>query len=232
MEAVVEIVDEEAGEIQFTGTGLSGICIFDLTRYMRDARPMPKKKSGIKAGVKFGEKTKTKDSKFFYNDSDTQRMENTGNAIKYNIICDFVPDMTEKELYDILKQTKAKTSMKVSEILRGVVNEKLADVIADKSHENLYDAVKLLKFFTLSANHTKGWNEAQTTCGGVSRMEIDSVTMESKLEKGLYFCGEVIDVDGRCGGFNLQWAWTSGMIAGRNAQLRIVGGRRKIENCG
>ena len=188
---------EESGEIQFTGTGLSGICVFDLTRYMSEARPAPKKKSAANRG------------------------EDTGNRVKYKIVCDFVPDMTEDELYDTMSRIEKKTGTKMRELLGGFVNEKLAEVIADKSEESIRKAARNLKSFEVSANHTKGWNDAQTTCGGVRREEIESTTMESKLEKGLYFCGEVIDVDGRCGGFNLQWAWTSGMIAGLNAKKQL-----------
>ena len=64
---------------------------------------------------------------------------------------------------------------------------------------------------------------AQVCCGGVDTREIDSATMESRLRKGLYFTGEILDVDGICGGYNLQFAWSSGAIAGRAAA-----GRRKI----
>ncbi len=60
---------------------------------------------------------------------------------------------------------------------------------------------------------------AQCTAGGVDTGFVDPKTMGSKLVPGLFFCGEVLDVDGVCGGYNLQWAWTSGAIAGRNAAL-------------
>lgn len=64
---------------------------------------------------------------------------------------------------------------------------------------------------------TKGWQNAQVTAGGISTKEIRPDTMESKIVKGLYFAGEVVDIDGRCGGFNLQWAWSSGYLAGQSA---------------
>jgi hypothetical protein len=64
---------------------------------------------------------------------------------------------------------------------------------------------------------TKSWPSAQVTAGGVNTEDIDPKTMESKLVKGLYFAGEIMDVDGCCGGFNLQWAWSSGFVAGQNA---------------
>lgn len=66
---------------------------------------------------------------------------------------------------------------------------------------------------------TKSWPSAQVTAGGVNTDEIDQDTMESLLVKGLYFAGEVVDIDGQCGGFNLQWAWSSGYIAGLSAAL-------------
>ena len=64
------------------------------------------------------------------------------------------------------------------------------------------------------------WPEAQVTAGGVALDEVDAGTLESRLVPGLFFCGEVLDVDGDCGGFNLQWAWSSGYVAGRHAPPR------------
>ncbi|HHT62217.1 MAG TPA: aminoacetone oxidase family FAD-binding enzyme, partial [Clostridia bacterium] len=63
----------------------------------------------------------------------------------------------------------------------------------------------------------KGWTSAQITAGGINTEEINPLTMESALIPGLFFAGEIIDIDGMCGGYNLQWAWTSGFIAGQNA---------------
>jgi predicted Rossmann fold flavoprotein len=68
---------------------------------------------------------------------------------------------------------------------------------------------------------TKSWPSAQVTAGGVDTKEIDPNTMESKLIKGLYFAGEMMDIDGRCGGFNLQWAWSSGFAAGQHAAIDL-----------
>ena len=66
---------------------------------------------------------------------------------------------------------------------------------------------------------TKSWASAQITAGGIDTNEINQHTMESKIIHGLFFAGEMIDIDGQCGGFNLQWAWSSGFIAGQNAAL-------------
>ena len=60
-----------------------------------------------------------------------------------------------------------------------------------------------------------GFEKAQVTAGGIATGQVDPDTMESKLCKGLYFTGELLDIDGICGGYNLQWAWTSGYLAGK-----------------
>ena len=67
----------------------------------------------------------------------------------------------------------------------------------------------------LARARRRGWNEAEFTAGGIPAEEVDPLTLESILQKGLYFAGEVLDVDGRIGGFNLQWAWASGIAAAR-----------------
>ena len=64
---------------------------------------------------------------------------------------------------------------------------------------------------------TKGFDAAQVTAGGVDTGEIQARTMESRLVPGLFFAGEVVDIDGMCGGYNLQWAWSSGAVAGKGA---------------
>ena len=74
----------------------------------------------------------------------------------------------------------------------------------------------LLKHLKFNVTGTKGWNEAQVTRGGVMMDEVDAQTMESKLVKGLYFAGEVMDFDGFCGGYNLNYAWLSGSRAGKD----------------
>ena len=77
--------------------------------------------------------------------------------------------------------------------------------------------METIKRLRLKVTGAGGFAEATITRGGVKREEIDSKTMESKICKGLYFAGEVIDVDGPCGGYNLQIAWSTGVLAGLNA---------------
>ena len=76
---------------------------------------------------------------------------------------------------------------------------------------------EILTDWRFNIRGTKSWPSAQVTAGGINTREIDENTMESFLIKGLYFAGEIMDVDGMCGGYNLQWAWSSGFIAGRSA---------------
>ena len=84
------------------------------------------------------------------------------------------------------------------------------------------DLVSLAKGFTVSLTEPLGMDAAQVTAGGIVTEKFDPTTMESKLVPGLYACGEVLDVDGDCGGYNLQWAWSSGRLAGRSAGKETI----------
>jgi predicted flavoprotein YhiN len=86
--------------------------------------------------------------------------------------------------------------------------------INTKSINTLAYTMKNLKIKIVD---TKGFKKAEVMAGGVDTSQIDPKTMESRLVKGLYFCGEVLDIDGDCGGFNLHWAWASGSLAGKCA---------------
>jgi predicted flavoprotein YhiN len=72
----------------------------------------------------------------------------------------------------------------------------------------------VLKKKRFNVHGTRGWNEAEFTCGGIDAREVDPRTLESKIQKGLYFAGEILDVQGKRGGYNLAWAWASGFVAG------------------
>lgn len=88
-----------------------------------------------------------------------------------------------------------------------------ASSLSQKEIKSVTNALKNLK---LKIEGTASWNNAQVTKGGVRVDKINPATMESKLVKDLYICGEILDIDGDCGGYNLQWAWSSGYIAGQN----------------
>ena len=78
-----------------------------------------------------------------------------------------------------------------------------------------------LKAWEMKISGTMSWNNAQVTRGGIKTDEFSAETLESKKEKGLYACGEILDIDGDCGGYNLQWAWSSGYVAGKAAATNI-----------
>ena len=143
---------------------------------------------------------------------------------------DFLPDMSEKELVDYLiniKRIKGKCPLDVLftgvlpwaigvEICKAAKLYKQDRCISSISNAELALLAEKTKKYVLEISGTKGFANAQVTGGGVSVSEINPATMESKLCKGLYFAGEIIDVDAGCGGYNLQWAFASGLFAGEN----------------
>lgn len=95
--------------------------------------------------------------------------------------------------------------------------EKNSLVVEDIPKQNIYKLIDLLYDWRLKVTGSLGFDDSQVTAGGVKLSEIQINTLESKLIPGLYFTGEVLDVDGRCGGYNLQWAWSSGYVAAKSA---------------
>lgn len=142
-------------------------------------------------------------------------------------------DMTKDELKNLLAVRFANAPQKTAEFsLVGLINKRLIPVLLKEAGikdikcpvANLSDREKnqildILVDWRFPIKGTLSWQNSQVTAGGVDTREIDPSTMESKLVKGLYFAGEIIDIDGLCGGFNLQWAWSSGFVAGQNAAL-------------
>ena len=92
---------------------------------------------------------------------------------------------------------------------------------AKMTDRQLSELARNLAHWPIRVKGLRPFKEAQVTVGGVATSEIDPRTMESKLVPGLFFCGEVMDVDGDSGGYNLQWAWTTGFIAGRSARAHV-----------
>lgn len=141
---------------------------------------------------------------------------------------DLLPQVSEQELYEALSCRRA-TNLPVSELLTGILHNRLGrvlaqaaglsqtDAIAGLSESQLRSVASCVKGFELSLSDTLGMDSAQVTAGGILTEEFHGETMESKLVSGLYACGEVLDIDGACGGYNLQWAWSSGYLAGLHA---------------
>ncbi len=141
---------------------------------------------------------------------------------------DLLPELPREALEGELLRRKG-TSLPVSEILTGILHNRLGRVVAqsvgisgngrvsDLPHSLLRALAKEAKAFDISLTEPLGMDSAQVTAGGIHTSEFDPQTMESRLVPGLFACGEVLDVDGDCGGYNLQWAWSSGRLAGTHA---------------
>lgn len=93
----------------------------------------------------------------------------------------------------------------------------LSSPVSALSERDLKKIASVIKGWRFKITGTMSWNNAQVTKGGALTSEFDGTDMQSKLIRGLYACGEVLDIDGDCGGYNLQWAWSSGYIAGYSA---------------
>ncbi len=179
------LIKSEIGEIQFTDSALSGICIFNLSLYSK------------------------KD---------------------YKISVDLLPDKAFNDLIDIIyNNQKLFADYEIENLFTGIFQKRITQAILKMS--NIKDFSKLCK--QLSSNEIKSiaktvknmcfsvienspFEQAQVALGGVKGTEIDEKTMKSKLVKNLYICGEAIDICGDCGGYNLHFAFTSGIIAGAN----------------
>lgn len=186
------LIAEEFGELQLTDYGISGIPVFQL--------------SGLVNRCSY---------------------KNKGDSITAKI--DFLPLMNEDN-YGLFckKRISEGANLTVDELFCGILNQKLIHVIlklcgleADTlvvniKPEKLYKVFELFKEFEFHITGSNGFDQAQVCTGGVDLKDV-SDELESLLVSNIYFAGEILDVDGRCGGYNLQWAWTSGVIAGEAA---------------
>ena len=125
----------------------------------------------------------------------------------------FLPEFSREQLDAFLKKREADCPYKgKKEFLTGLFPDKLAKVLL--AYGNLQEAIGN---YPLQVTGYPSFEQAQVCSGGVDTKEVNAHTMESRLHPELYFAGELLDIDGKCGGYNLQWAWSSGYIAGRNA---------------
>lgn len=142
-----------------------------------------------------------------------------------------VDNMTQSELNGFLeKRFKYMPEKSLDFCLVGFINKRLIPVllkqacikdirkpVRELSANDRRKIANILTDWRFKITGTKSWPSAQVTAGGVDTDQVNPFTMESTLVKGLYFCGEILDIDGACGGFNLQWAWSSGYVAGKSA---------------
>ena len=141
---------------------------------------------------------------------------------------DFLPEYEEAVLEAEL-QRRRQTELPMEELLTGILHNRLGRVLTKAagikgkqyarqiSNQELGEVCRSVKAFEMELTEPMGMDSAQVTAGGVYTNQFDPNTMESRLVPGLYACGEVLDIDGDCGGYNLQWAWSSGRCAGLHA---------------
>ena len=149
---------------------------------------------------------------------------------KGNWVCslDLAPEFSALEITNALLCRKD-SDLETDDLLTGIVHNRLGRVltkeagisanrkISQLSEMQIQSVAELLKNFEIQLDSPLGMENAQVTAGGVLTDDFDPETLESKLVPGLFACGEVLDIDGDCGGFNLQWAWSSGFCAGQFA---------------
>ncbi len=180
------------GEVLFTDYGLSGIASMDLSRFV-----LPEKKAEIVLDFL---------ADFSAERAETALMNIAKSNPKYpgeNLLCGFV----HKAL-----------SLAIIKSALGYV-PKTASEICEKQAQRI---VRQAKNFTLELKGTKSFSDAQVTRGGADVSGFDSLSLESKKCPGLYACGEVLDVDAACGGFNLAWAFASGRAAGKSSVQELI----------
>ena len=141
---------------------------------------------------------------------------------------DLLPDMQPDELYSLLSKRQT-SNLSAEELFTGILHNRLGRIVVKEANISLHAPIRQLdewelenvcqvaKALCIPLEEPMGMDSAQVTAGGIFTTEFDGRTMESHLVPGLYACGEVLDIDGDCGGYNLQWAWSSGRCAGHHA---------------
>lgn len=138
---------------------------------------------------------------------------------------DCLPDLGEAEIFTFLKNRR-QLNLPAEELFTGLTHNRLGKILVKEAGISGYapmgqlegfelsNAAKTAKALTVHLTAPLGMDSAQVTAGGIETADFDPATMESRISPKLYACGEVLDVDGDCGGYNLQWAWSSGRCAG------------------
>ena len=188
----------ESGEVLFSDVGLSGICIFGLSVYAGEF---------FAAGTVEGKPHKT-----------------------LGVSLDCLPEWSFSEIASYLNEVKTHFPNRMAgDLLSGLLNMKIGYAMVQAAGIDVNVSAKfvgtaqlqklasLVKAWKFEVTATKGWNDAQVTAGGVPLCEVNSATFESKKTRGLYLAGEMLNVHGDCGGYNLHFAWATGHAAGKAA---------------
>ena len=180
------VLAEESGEIQFTESAISGICVFNLAWLFSEYEG------------------------------------------KLSLSADLMPEMSLKQIERIIEETAEKRALfTLEELLNGIFVKNLAvyivkkavkrplnDLISTLTKNEISEIAFLIKSMTFKVTGCSSWQNAQVTSGGIAGSEVDENLCMKKF-CDIYLAGEILDVDGLCGGYNLEWAWSSGMMAGR-----------------
>ena len=188
-----EMIFSERGEVQFRADSLSGICIMNMSRYIRRGADY---RIGLNITADFSR-------------AELETILRNKLSLKGLSAAEALKTLVRHQLaFTVLKQAGIEP------------DEEGLSILADAGRlEKLADALTCMKF---KVKGLKGWNEAQVTAGGVKLSQVDHMTMESKLVPGLFFSGEVLDYDGPCGGYNLHHAWLTGIRAGKGMALKCT----------
>ena len=186
-----QYIARDTGELQLTNYGISGIPVFQVSRYA---------------------------SRLLY-----EKKEVTA-------VLDFMPDFTEEQMIAFLKARSAmRPEKRADQFLIGLFHRKLSELwirisgipaekpVGDLTGSELAELARLIGHFEVKVKASNSFEQAQVCCGGIDTTEVNPETLESVYVPGVYFTGEILDVDGMCGGYNLQWAWSSGHVAGEAA---------------
>ena len=187
----------DTGQVQITKTGFSGIPVFNVSRFASRALDEGKK---VALKIKFLPELSDDDirSEFNVRLAQTEQSEPVTRTF-YDAMIGLFPDSFADAL---LRNAGVDPDKKVSDV--------------SKAADKLFNASRNLK---VQVTGTGDMASSQVTCGGVALTEIDVSTMQSKKHNGLFLAGEILDIDGMCGGYNLYFAWASGYIAGSSASL-------------
>lgn len=150
---------------------------------------------------------------------------------KVNIVIDMMPNLNKEDLIEFLENHWGLFNYRsVFTSFIGLINKKIIPILLKEAsinniHKPCFELqwqekqkiFDLLKNWTFTVYDTNSFKNSQVTAGGVDTKEVNLKTLQSKIVKNLFFAGEILDVDGDCGGFNLQWCWSSGFVAAKNA---------------
>jgi len=188
---------KEFGEILFTDYGISGPPILNLSRIAALGLSL-KKEVIIKVDMFY---SKSEDELINY-------LETHWALLGHRSLVDSFIGIINKKLIPTLLKEAGITDI-----------HKPCDSLDWSEKISIFKLLKCLEFKVIDTN---SFNNSQVTAGGINTLELNPHTLESKLIKNLFFAGELIDVDGDCGGFNLQWAWSSGYVAAKNAKVNVA----------